>query len=84
MPNALLALRFAASHILMMSFGTVMPSTDGGYLVAFFSMLVGVVVNAFVFSAVVSSSSRRKRHRVDHSIDHESKGRGAHVHDTRG
>ena len=53
-PNALLALRFAASHILMMSFGTVMPSTDGGYLVAFFSMLVGVVVNAFVFSAVVS------------------------------
>ena len=54
LPNALLALRFAASHILMMSFGTVMPSTDGGYLVAFFSMLVGVVVNAFVFSAVVS------------------------------
>jgi hypothetical protein len=37
-----------------MGFGTVMPTTDAGYVVGYFSMLVGVIVNVFVFSAVLA------------------------------
>ena len=51
---ALLSLRFAASHVIAGGPGTVVPTDDAGYFVSHLSMLVGVVVNVFVFAAVVA------------------------------
>lgn len=49
-----LALRFAAAHVITGSSASILPVDDIGYLVAYLSMLVGVVVNVFVFAAVVA------------------------------
>ena len=51
---ALLSLRFAASHVITGGPGSVVPTDDSGHFVSHLSMLVGVVVNVFVFAAVVA------------------------------
>ena len=40
-PSSVTALRFAAAHVITMGFGTMMPTTDVGYIAAYFSMFVG-------------------------------------------
>ena len=52
--QAALALRFAAAHVITGSSSSILPVDDVGYFVSFLSMLLGVVVNVFVFAAVVA------------------------------
>ena len=44
----------AASHVITGGPGSVVPTDDAGHFVSHLSMLVGVVVNVFVFAAVVA------------------------------
>ena len=59
--RASLALRFATAHVITGGPGSIVAVEDVGYVVGYFSMLVGVVVNVFVFAAVVASFNRRRR-----------------------
>lgn len=52
--RASLALRFATAHVITGGPGSIVAVEDVGYVVGYFSMLVGVVVNVFVFAAVVA------------------------------
>jgi len=49
-----LALRFATTHIVTMGFGSVIPVSDFGYALATMQQILGVLVNVFVFSAVMA------------------------------
>jgi glutathione S-transferase len=52
--QAALALRFATAHVITGSPAEVLPTTEAGRFVSYLSMLAGVVVNVFVFAAVVA------------------------------
>ena len=52
--QAALALWFASSHVITGSAGDVAPTSDAGYFVSHLSSLAGVVVNGFVFAAVLA------------------------------
>ena len=49
-----LALRFATTHIVTMGFGSVIPVSNFGYALATMQQVLGVLVNVFVFSAVMA------------------------------
>ena len=50
----MLAIRYATAHVITMGFGTVYPASDAAYAVAYLSQLAGVIVNVFVFAAVLA------------------------------
>ena len=50
----LLGLRFASAHILTMGFGLVLPVSDAGYALAHIQQLLGILINVFVFSAIMA------------------------------
>ena len=52
--QAALALRFATAHVITGAPAEVLPTTEAGRFVSYLSMLAGVVVNVFVFAAVVA------------------------------
>ena len=52
--GAALALRFAAAHVITGAPSDVFATTDAGHFVSYVSALAGVVVNVFVFAAVVA------------------------------
>ena len=55
-------LRYAASHVLTMSFGTVTPVTDGSYALAVAQCFLGVLLNVFMFTFVITKFQRPLAH----------------------
>ena len=55
-------LRFAASHVLTMSFGTVTPVTDASYALAVTQCFLGVLLNVFMFTFVITKFQRPLAH----------------------
>ena len=53
-PHLILALRFAASNVVSMGFGTVTPVDDAGFFLGTFQQLAGIIVNVFVFAFVLA------------------------------
>ena len=49
-----LSMRFASAHVVSMGFGTVLPASDEAYLLAIMQQFVGLLLNIFVFTAVVA------------------------------
>eukprot|EP00240_Pyramimonas_obovata_P000296 CAMPEP_0118924610 /NCGR_PEP_ID=MMETSP1169-20130426/2669_1 /TAXON_ID=36882 /ORGANISM="Pyramimonas obovata, Strain CCMP722" /LENGTH=1006 /DNA_ID=CAMNT_0006865737 /DNA_START=118 /DNA_END=3134 /DNA_ORIENTATION=+ len=53
-----LALRFAAAHMITIGFGPVLPLSPLAHAVASFQQLFGMIINVFVFAAVVAKFQR--------------------------
>ena len=51
-------LRFAASHVFTMGFGTVQPRTDLSYALAVTQCFLGVLLNVFMFTFVITKFQR--------------------------
>ena len=52
--QAALALRFATAHVIAGGPAEVLPTNEAGRFVSYLSMLAGIVVNVFVFAAVLA------------------------------
>ncbi|QDZ23791.1 hypothetical protein A3770_11p63090 [Chloropicon primus] len=53
-PQVIMAFRFAAANVISMGYGTVFPTSNVGYLIATLSQLSGILINVFVFAAVLA------------------------------
>ena len=53
-PQWELCLRFAASHVITMGSGSVVPVNSWGYALSWIQMVLGLLVNVFVFSVVLA------------------------------
>ena len=53
-PHWELCLRFAASHVITMGSGSVVPVSSWGYALSWTQMVLGLLVNVFVFSVVLA------------------------------
>ena len=55
-------LRFAASHIVTMGFGVVVPVSDASYALAVAQCFLGVLLNVFLFTFVITKFQRPLAH----------------------
>ena len=53
-PQAIIAFRFSSANIIGMGYGTVVPTCNWGFFVAIMSQGLGIMINVFVFSAVLA------------------------------
>ncbi|QDZ22150.1 inward rectifying potassium channel transporter [Chloropicon primus] len=52
--QALVAFRFSSANIIGMGYGTVVPTSNEGFFLAIISQLLGIMINVFVFAAVMA------------------------------
>ena len=56
------ALRYAASHVMTMGFGTVEPVSDASYALAVSQCFLGVLLNVFLFTFIITKFQRPLAH----------------------
>ena len=53
-PKAIVAFRFSSANVIGMGYGTVVPTSNVGFFIAIVSQVTGILVNVFVFAAVLA------------------------------